>query len=626
MASAAELASPDGTIKVNVAAEGRLSYVVKIDDKPLIVESALGLRLRDGAVLGRDVELLGEESRANDSTWENRLGKRRTVRDRYNELRLILREKSEPPHTFEVVFRAYDDGVAFRYLLPSQDGLSDFVVEEDLSQFSFPENFRCYAGDDGNKFRCSQEWEFRRRRLIDIAEDAVIGLPVLVETPAAWVAIAEADLLDWSGMWIGRGEINEAGGVTLRTKLAPRLDGEGLVKATAPHQSSWRVLMIAREPGRLVESEIIHNLSTPTKIDASWVKPGMMAWDHWWSGDTIMDTATIKSYIQLAADMGWEYQLIDWQWYGEPEKADSDITTVIPALDMDEVRRFAAENNVRLWLWLHWTDVDRNDAYKKAFPLYKEWGIAGVKIDFMDRDDQEMVNWYEKITKAAADHHLMVNFHGAFKTSGFDRTYPNQVTREGILGNEYNKWSERITPEHKLMLPFTRFLEGPADFTPGGFLNRQPSDFKPQKPALVQGTRGQELALLVVYDSPVCCMCDHPDHYRDEAGVDFLKVVPTVWDETKVLDGVVGEQIVVARQSGSDWYLGAMTVEPRTIDVDLDFLGEGFWKVQIWKDGKEASAHAEQLVTEERTVSADDTLTLKLAKSGGCVARFVRTD
>jgi alpha-glucosidase len=351
-----------------------------------------------------------------------------------------------------------------------------------------------------------------------------------------------------------------------------------------------------------------------------------MAWDHWWTGDTIMDTATIKSYIQLAADMGWEYQLIDWQWYGKPEQKDADITKVIPELDMDEVRAFAAERGVRLWLWLHWTDVDRNDAYKKAFPLYEQWGIAGVKIDFMDRDDQEMVNWYEKITAAAAEHKLMVNFHGAFKPCGFERTYPNQVTREGILGNEYNKWSDRVTPEHKLILPFTRYLEGPADFTPGGFVNRQPDKFQFNvKPTQVQGTRAAELALFVCYDSPVCCVCEHPDRIRGESGEEFLQVVPTVWDDTRVLRGVVGEELVILRRSGDEWYLGAMTNrQPREIELPLDFLDGHAWKMTRWIDGENAAEYGNLVVIDVRVVKPGDTITLKLAPAGGCAARFER--
>jgi alpha-glucosidase len=407
-------------------------------------------------------------------------------------------------------------------------------------------------------------------------------------------------------------------------KLAPRPDSEGTVKADTPHRSPWRVLMIGRHPGRLIESEIIRNLSTPTEItDSSWVKPGMMAWDHWWSGDTVMDTATIREYIQLAADMGWPYQLIDWGWYGEANRPEADITKVIDELDMPEVRRIAQQKNVRLWLWLHWTDVDRNDAYKTAFPLYKEWGIAGVKIDFMDRDDQEMVQWYEKITRAAAENQLLVNFHGAFKTSGFDRTFPNQITREGVLGNEYNKWSGRISPEHKVTLPFTRYLAGPADFTPGGFLNRQPQTFHSQKPTQVQGTRAAELALFVVYDSPLACVCDHPDHYRDQLGADFLRIVPTVWDDTRVLDGAVGEYLVMARQSGDDWFLGALTNgQSRDLKIKLDFLAPGTWKMQQWKDGPDAAQNAEDLAVEDRSVQAGDTVELHLAPAGGAVARL----
>jgi alpha-glucosidase len=277
-----------------------------------------------------------------------------------------------------------------------------------------------------------------------------------------------------------------------------------------------------------------------------------------------------------------------------------------------------------LWVWLYWSDVDRKDAYQKAFALYQQWGMVGIKIDFMDRDDQEMVNWYEKITKAAAEHHLMVNFHGAFKTSGFNRTYPNQITREGILGNEYNRWSTRVTPAHKLMLPFTRFLAGPADFTPGGFLNRQPASFQvDSKAAQVQGTRCSELALFVAYDSPLCCVCDHPSHYHNQPGVDFLKLVPTVWDDTRVLDGEPGQHLVIARRSGDDWFLGALTDHTaRDITVHFDFLKKGRWKLRLWKDAADSNVNAEHLEVEERLVTSTDSLTIHLAPAGGFAARL----
>ena len=218
----------------------------------------------------------------------------------------------------------------------------------------------------------------------------------------------------------------------------------------------------------------------------------------------------------------------------------------------------------------------------------------------------------------------MINFHGAYKPTGMIRTYPNQVTREGILGNEYNRWSARVTPEHKLTLPFTRFLAGPGDYTPGGFLNRQPGQFKPDASAAkVQGTRAAELALFVLYDSPVCCVCDHPRNYRNQPGVDFLKIVPTVWDDTRVLKAVVGEQLVMARRSGDKWFLGALTDRnARDVSLELDFLGNGSWKVKIWKDAPDSDTAAEHLLTEERTVGAADVLNLHLAAAGGAVVEF----
>jgi alpha-glucosidase len=635
--------SPDGTIEASIIVSGHLTYEVQIDGQRIVEPSQLGLKLRSGTTLGQNVELVNATHQTVDTTWQNDFGKRRDVRNYYNQLHLLLRERSAGGITFELVFRVFDDGVAFRYELLSQPALREFVLEQELSGFVFPGDFTCYAGEQEKGFSGPQEWEFSRRRLSDIKDASIIGLPVLVETPAAWVAIAEADLLDWAGMWLGGVEpkretasASDAATVALRAKLAPRPDGEGLVKASAPHRSPWRVLMIGRQPGKLIESEIVRNLGTASEInDASWVKPGMMAWDHWWTGDSVMDTATVRQYIELAADMGWPYQLIDCGWYGESNRPEADITKVVDSLDMAGIRRFAEDKGVRLWLWLHWTDVDRNDAYKKAFPLYKEWGIAGVKIDFMDRDDQEMVRWYEKITRAAADHQLMVNFHGAFKPSGFDRTFPNQLTREGVLGNEYNKWSNRVTPEHKVTLPFTRYLVGPGDFTPGGFLNRQPARFEPTKPTQVQGTRAAELALFVVYESPLACVCDYPDHYRNQLatsaaaewrpGADFLKVVPTTWDDTRVLGGVVGEHLVIARQSGSDWFVGALTnSQAREVDVDFSFLGPGSWKMTAWKDGADAADNAEHLTREEKTVRSGDSCRWHLAPAGGCVAWLQR--
>ena len=616
------LFSPDKSLEVIVSTRGPLTYALKVRGDQVLESSRLGLQFQDGTALGQDVQLVRAERRSSDTSWQNLWGKRRHVIDRHNELRLVLRERAPTKGTFEIVFRAFDDGAAFRYVLPREAEAETMVLKRELTQFAFSGNHRCFAGQQEGGFQGAQEWEFKETQLSNIKPESTVGLPLLVQTPGTWLALMEADLRDWAGMWIA-GDAPPASGVTLTTKLPPRKDGQGMVKVSTPHASPWRVLLIGSEPGRLIESDLVLNLCTPCQLsDTSWIKPGKMAWDHWWSGDVKMDTATLKQYIQLAADMGWPYQLIDWQWYGPFNKPESDITKVNPAVDMDEVRRFAKEKGVKLWVWLYWTDADRNDAYKKAFALYEQWGMVGVKIDFMDSDHQEMVNWYEKITRAAAEHHLMVNFHGAFKTSGFNRTFPNQITREGILGNEYNRWSTRVTPEHKLTLPFTRFLSGPADFTPGGFLNRQPSQFKPDaKEAKVQGTRAAELGLFVAYESPLCCVCDHPDHYRNQPGTDFLKIVPTVWDDTKVLEGEVGKQLVIARRSGTQWFLAGLTDSTsRIATMNVGFLGKGKWRMRIWKDAPDSDTNAEQLATEEREVTSGDKITIPMAPAGGFAA------
>ena len=625
------VSSPDGKIKVIiVAAKTQLTYAVTIDGQMVVKPSHLGLEFKNGTCFGKNVLLKSSNKRSNNTSWKNPLGKSSTVRDQFNELHLNLIEKSNANSPFELLFRAYNDGIAFRYYIPKQTG-DTIVITNEETEFVFASDYDTYSGHHPNyTFRGSQEWEFLPGKITDIKKDSAIGLPLLLKTPAAWLAVSEADLLDWSGMWLSKStKPTENKPFTFVSTLAPRLDKNGLVKISTPHYSPWRVIMIGRQPGDLTESNLILNLSTPSKIgDASWIHPGIMAWDNWWSGDVKMNTATIKQYIQLAADMGWPYQLIDWQWYGPYNKPTANITTVNPDVDLDEVRRFAKEKNVRLWLWLYSSDVDRNIDCNTAFALYEKWGIAGIKIDFMDRDDQEMVNWYEKIAKAAADHHLMLDFHGAYKPTGLERTYPNQITREGILGNEYNRWSKRVTTTHKITLLFTRLLTGPGDFTPGGFLNRQPELFKADgKAAEVQGTRASELALFVLYNSPIICACDHPDHYRNQPGVDFLKIVPTVWDETKMLKADVSNYAVMARRSGKDWFIGALTNNnDRQFTIPLSFLSKGQYKLTVWKDAPDSKINAEHLDSEERIVTSSNQLNIEMVRNGGYVARLQKID
>src|SRR5664280_468999 len=620
--------SPDGTIEMSLRANGPLIYSVSVDGKALLSDGRLGLRFTDGMILGANARLAKIERSSSDTTWKNKLGKRRTVRDHHNELRASFVEASG--RSFQVVVRAFNDGIGFRYDLPDAPAKSsrEFVLEEDQTQFSFTGNYVCYEGTNENTgtstnligYVGSQESEYKPAHLADLPTVQVRMVPLLVQTPVAWVAITESDLFDWAGMWLNRvAPAGNASSVTLAARLSPRPDGQGLVKSTFPRHSPWRTFIIGRQPGKLIESDLVMNLSTPCVLaDTSWIKPGISSWD-WWSQMTLPSTATYKDFIQFSADMGWAYALLDGGW--------SDRTNIMkssPSVNMDELLAFAKERNVRLWVWAHWTGVDRNDAYKQAFPLYEKWGLAGVKIDYMNRDDQDMVNWYEKIAKAGAEHHLMINFHGAFKPTGMIRTYPNQITREGVMGNEYNRWSARSTPEHKTTLPFTRLLAGPADYTPGGFLNMPPAQFRfGVRPTQVQGTRCAELALFVCLESPVINACDHPSHYRDQPGLDFLKIIPTVWDDTRVLDGAVAEHVVIVRRHGHQWFRGALTDRnARDIPVKLDFLGTGSWTLKLWKDAADSETAGEHLLTEQRVVTAADVLTLHLARAGGAVASF----
>jgi alpha-glucosidase len=633
-----ELSSPDGHVLLQIQTHGQLSYRLLVNGVRVLNDSRLGLRLRDGTQLGRAVALLQAQRSAVDTSWDNPFGKQRLVRDQHRELKLMLSESDAGGRRFNVVFRAFDDGVGFRYELLPTAGARDFILDEELTEFAFSVDNHAFAGDNVHVpptrydsplgYRGSQEWEYRPQRLSDLSVDTVTGLPVLVHTPACWVAIMEADLYDWAGMWLAREPLQpDTTTVTLRARLSPRVDGDGLVKSTLPHLSPWRVLMIGSEPARLAESNLLLNFATPSQLaDVSWVKPGLSAWDPWFSNVVTKTTASMESFIQLASDMGWPYQIVDGGWYVNRETDAADITRSVPAIDLDAVRAYAADRNVKLWLWLYWTDAARFDNYKKAFDQYEKWGIAGVKIDFMDRNDQDMVNWYEAITRYAAQRHLMVDFHGAYWPTGMNRTWPNQITREGVMGNEYNKWSSRVTAEHRVTLPFTRFLAGPGDFTPGSFVNRTAAQFQTlTSPTQVQGTRANELALFVVYDSPFMVVADYPDNLRGKAGIDFLQGgIPTVWDETRVLSGAVGEYIVTLRRSGQQWYLGALTNGyERVKTVPLSFLGPGRWKLRWWHDALSSALHAEDLEVEDRVVSASDTLDIHMQPGGGAVMHFV---
>lgn len=614
--------SPNEKISVQIVVEDQILYSVFFEGNKIIDSSSISFEFKQSPPLGKEITVLSSESYAADETWKPVLKRYETIRDNHNGMIFHLKEERFPQRLMDVEFRVFDNGVAFRTSFPKQYGDREFVVTDELSRFNFTKNQTCWAVNYGS-YTTSQEVEFFERKIDDITPKMVIGLPMTVKiNNDCFVAITEAALADYAGMYLKRDP--ESGDFCLKTALSPRKgqpeNGDKVIFKT-PHKTPWRVMMVGKTPGELVESEIVQNLNEPCEInDPSWIKPGLSAWDHWWSGEVKMEQSVIFEYIDLASSMGWPYMLIDWQWYGPYNEAEADIKTPAPQLNMPEILAYAKSKNVKCWLWMYNTDVFRYD-FEEACALYEKWGIAGIKIDFMDSDDQEMVNWYHKVVKTAARYHLMVDFHGAYKPTGWRRTYPNLVTREGVLGNEYNKWSLRVTPEHMCTLPFTRMLAGPMDYTPGGFLNRNPDKFLNGTPANVLGTRSNTLAQFVVYDSPYLVACDHPENYYDEVGEEFLKQVKSMWDDTKVLNGEIGKYITMARRDGNRWFIGAMNnSDERELKISMDFLPKGKYKIVSFSDSEKTKENAEIAEKKESIVESSETMKIKMVQGGGFAA------
>ena len=603
-----------------------IRYSVDFHGKWLMDEGVLGLKLEGQPALGPGMRKVGVRSGTHDETYTIPVGKTRSVRDHYDSAVVDFEDASGRKLSLEI--RVFDDGVAFRYLLPVQTGLTKVRVEHELTGFTYAKDATLYPLIvDG--FQSPYEDEYQKRQVSGIHHDFLIGLPLLAEVPGSgWVAVAEADIENYAGMYLRKWE----GGFGLRAELSPRIDAPAVaVEVETPFTTPWRVLMIGDEPGRLVESNIILNLNPPSKIaDTSWIRAGKSAWD-WWSGEAApsmqtkpgMNTATMKHYIDFASASGFQYMLIDAGWALADRKgpddyeASADITKVVSEVDMPELLRYAKAKNVRIWLWSHWKSVDKY--MDQAFPLFEQWGVAGVKIDFMQRDDQEMVAWYRHVAELAAEHHLMLDFHGAFKPDGLRRTWPNLVTREGVMGKEYLKWSARTTPVHDTTLPFTRMLAGPLDYTPGAFGNSNRENFVARNlMPMGLGTRAHELALYVVLESPLQMVSDYPEHYAGQHDFEFIRQVPTTWDEVRVISGRPMETITVARRSGKDWFVGSLTNwDTRSIKVPLDFLGEGRFVAETYADAADAATNATHTEFTKRAVDRNTVLEVKMVSGGG---------
>ena len=627
------VASPDGRVAVVVSDRDGLHYRVTLDGAPALADSALGLDFAGGFSLGRRAAIVRATRTEQDGTWDNPFGQHRTVRDHYRELKIELKETADAPGRLNLIVRAYDDGVALRYEIPVQPGLESYVVTNERTEFIFPADLTCWVGNYSDCAEC----QYPEQRLSELHANTAKPhvLPLLVKLPQGYAAIAESDLLDWAGMFVTAAGPRADGSARPGAKatLAARRDGRGLVVGQNRRLSPWRVIQLAREAKDLVGREFISTLAMPAQIaDTSWIKPGITAWDSWWTGTNPTqpdfkglrargDTRSHREYIEFAAEMGFPYQLIDWYWYEPMNNPKADLTKPAAHVDIPGLIQFARERNVRLLLWLDSHDLARQ-GFEKVFTQVATWGFAGVKIDFMNSDSQETVRWYADVLAAAAGHHLMVDLHGAYKPTGLARTWPNFITQEGVLGNEYNKIrAGACSTLHTITLPFTRGLLGPMDFTPGGFLNRTAEDFKVTQPAEVVGTRARQLAETVVYFSPQLCLCDSPENYRGQPGVEFFRGLPTVWDDTVVLSAEVAQHVVIARRSGNRWYLAAMNGDaPLTLKVSLKFLGAGPWSLRAFADTPESAAQPEKISDTTTSVAAGDTLELRLAPAGGYAA------
>jgi alpha-glucosidase len=634
LSGAQPLVGATGTSAGKNPVEASMYYAVEFRGKRVIEHSRLGLELvgAGGQVeLGPGmIETAAATGRA-DETYTIPVGKTREVRNHYNSLRADFADGAGHKITVEV--RVFDDGVAFRYVVPDQSPSKNgetgkVVIKRELTEFTFAKDATTYPLLlEG--FQTAYEDEYTMRQLSGLHKDWLIGLPFLAEEPGlAWVAITEADIDHYAGMYLKKA----AGPFAVRSELSPHVDDPNIaVDTPAPASSPWRVLMIGDEPGRLVESNIVLNLNPQSKIaDTSWIRPGKSAWD-WWSGEaapgasfkTGMNTNTMKHYIDFAADSGFPYMLIDAGWAAVPGSQPNDyaqladITQVNPDVDLQGLIRYARERNVKIWLWAHWTSVDKY--MDRAFPLYEKWGIAGVKIDFMNRDDQWMVDFYHRVVENAAAHHLMIDFHGAYKPDGLRRTWPNLITRESVMGKEYLKWSARTGPVHNTTLPFTRMLAGPMDYTPGAFGNANRETFVARNlMPMGLGTRAHELALFVVLESPFEMVSDYPEHYQGQKEFEFIKRVPTTWDELHVLGGVPMEWISLARRSGKDWYLGSLSSwDDHSVNVPLSFLGPGNFVAEIYADAPDAAQEPTHTTFSRQAVTKDSVLQISMVPGGG---------
>ncbi len=613
-------------------------YEVVYKGKKLVDKSTLGLAFKEegsfaeALVAGKPVFKTVEE------TYELIVGKNKTIHSHYQEVTISLTQLNAQKKRVNIAVRVFNDGVAFRYEFPAQSNWKNYTLTEEQTTFNLSQNPQVLTLFRKN-YTTSHEGFYDSLKLSEIKPDTLMDLPTLFQfTGNIYMAITEANLRNYAGMYLAK-----KNGI-LTTTLSP-LPGQTAIKVKAilPHHTPWRVMMISDRIGALIESNLLTNLNEPCSIkDISWIKPGKTSF-HWWNGDIIPDTTfapginfeTDKYYIDFCARHHIEYHSVigyggiawyksDAPGYGEIG-LNTDVTQTVPSLNMQQVCDYAKQQGVGIHVWVNWKAIYPH--LERSFDQFQKWGIKGMMVDFLDRDDQEMVNIQEAILKKAGEHKLFVQFHGAYKPTGMQRTYPNEFTREGTYNYENNKWlPEGISPNHDLNIAFTRLLAGATDYHLGGFRAITPSKFKTQQSRpLMIGTRCHMLAMYVVLESYLAMVCDYPDAYEGQPGFKFIEDVPTSWDETVVPDAQIHEFLTIARRKGTDWFIGTINnTTAKSIQMSLKFLPAGKYTAEIYSDGADEFENPNHLLFALKTVTNADTVTLSLAAGGGHVMRLVK--
>lgn len=629
------LRSPDGRVRVELrlpaaGSDASPMWSASLGDTAIFTAAPLRFVLEGGADLLRGASVEDADERSHDEVVPILFGRASHGRDHYRELRVALR--SSGGVRADVVVRCFDDAVAFRYEVPAQEGMRELRLADEGTSFQLAGEPTAYVQVLPHH-KTSHEHPITAVAASAIEPDKLLDLPLTLAWPGGVTAsITEAALRRYAGTSL----IRAASGA-LVTALAPRPDGLKVV-CPLPMRSPWRVVLVGDRPGALLESNTIHCLNDASEVtDTTWVKPGKLTWP-WWNGylfeakptAPILSQAMSVQYIDFCAAHGIAFHAVvadekHTPWYHQTKVGlfpgpDTDATRARADLDMVALRKYASEKGVGLWTWVHHGAVRGRE--EAVFAAFERLGWNGVMVDFLDSDDQETVEFAEAVLAAAARHHVLVHFHGMYKPTGLQRTFPNLMNHEGALNLEYLKWADTCRPAHTLKVAFTRLVAGPVDYHLGGFRAVRPADFKPTFTApQVLGTRGHQLGLYVCFDNPAPMVADYPAAYRDQPGFDFLTLVPTWWDETRVLVGEVGRALVTARRRGHTWFVGGIAAGPRReFALPLTFLGEGPWSMRLWRDVPDADPN--QLTITDEAVGAHDVLRVHTAVDGGFAARF----